>query len=113
MNLVNLDAAFYPDPKEFPGPSRDLVQGTRGGMEEVVGTKTAAAIETDFLAHYQQTQPQGRPEGGLTIEEMARAAKVSHGTIRRWLGTQTGYKAILGTKQYASRKQVVTYYVKQ
>lgn len=90
------------------GAYREAVQ-----REEVVGAKTAAAIETEFLAHYQQTQPQGRPEGGLTIEEMAKAAKVSHGTIRRWLETQTGYKAILGTKQYASRKQVVTYYVKQ
>jgi hypothetical protein len=82
-------------------------------QEEVVGTKPFAAIEADFLKQYEQTKPQGRPEGGLTIEEMAKAANVSHGTIRRWLSTQSGYKTILGTKQYASRKQVVTYYVKQ
>lgn len=82
-------------------------------MEEVVGTKTFGAIEADFLNQYRESQPQGRPEGGLTIEEMAKAANTSHGTIRRWLATQTGYKAILGTKKYPTRTQVVTYYVKQ
>lgn len=111
MSLVNLDAAGYPDPKDYESSAFKMAPWPN--QQEVVGTKTAAAIENEFLAHYQQTQPQGRPEGGLTIEEMAKAAKVSHGTIRRWLETQTGYKAILGTKQYASRKQVVTYYVKQ
>lgn len=79
--------------------------------EEVVGTKTRAALEADFLAGFNKSQPQGRPEGGLTIEEMAIAAKVGHASIRRWLAKQKGYKAILGTKQYATRKQAVTYYV--
>ena len=81
--------------------------------QEAVGTKTAAEIEADFLRTYAESQPHGRPEGGLTIEEMAKAANVGHASIRRWLAGQSGYKAILGTKQYATRKQVVTYYVKQ
>jgi len=100
LNCVNLDGGFFP-------------KGLGEKQQEVVGTKPFAAIEADFLKQYEQTKPQGRPEGGLTIEEMAKAANVSHGTIRRWLSTQSGYKTILGTKQYASRKQVVTYYVKQ
>lgn len=124
MNLVNLDSLeiknsdardFVLDSKEGESIASFLKRkyDARKSAEEVVGTKTAAAIENEFLANYQKTQPQGRPEGGLTIEEMAKAANVSHGTIRRWLSTQSGYKTILGTKQYASRKQVVTYYVKQ
>jgi hypothetical protein len=102
LNFVNLDQPYNLKPDEFPFPS-----------QEAVGTKTAAEIEADFLRTYAESQPHGRPEGGLTIEEMAKAANVGHASIRRWLEGQTGYKAILGTKQYATRKQVVTYYVKQ
>ena len=105
MNFVNLDT--FPDPKPQP------LSPAPFPLQEVVGTKTAAEIEADFLRTYQDSVAQSRPEGGLTVEEMTKAAKVSHGVIRRWLAGQNGYKAILGTKQYATRKQVVTYYVKQ
>ena len=105
MNCINLDTCERPK-----GYRADLIAKSR---EEVVGTKTAAEIEADFLRTYLGSQEQSRPEGGLTVEEMAKAAKTSHGTIRRWLATQTGYKTVVGIKKYATRKQSVTYYVKQ
>jgi hypothetical protein len=106
LNFVNLDKPI----KKKRGYSTHDTIGLLTS-EEVVGTKTAAALESDFLARFNKSQPQGRPEGGLTIEEMAIAAKVGHASIRRWLAKQKGYKAILGTKRYATRKQAVTYYV--
>lgn len=116
MNFVNLDKPIkkkrgYSTHDTIGLLCTDLVD--REHRTEVVGTKTRAALEADFLAGFNKSQPQGRPEGGLTIEEMAIAAKVGHASIRRWLAKQKGYKAILGTKQYATRKQVVTYYVKK
>lgn len=104
MNCINLDFHQKAFGKKPTKPSERV---------EVVGTKTATQLESDLLARFNKSHPQGRPEGGLTIEEMAKAANTSHGTIKRWLETQKGYKAILGTKQYATRKQVVTYYVKK
>jgi hypothetical protein len=108
LNLVNLDK---PIPRKRGYSTHDTIGLL--SREEVVGTKTMAALESDFLAGFNKSNPEGRPKGGLTIAEMAKSANVGHASIRRWLAKQKGYKAILGTKQYASRKQVVTYYVKQ
>lgn len=107
---INLDTAYRPSYFGAPIHCTDFDDGRRS---EVVGTKTATELESDFLARFNKSQPQGRPKGGLTVEEMAKAANVGHASIRKWLAKQKGYKSILGTKQYATRKQVVTYYVKQ
>jgi hypothetical protein len=116
LNCVNLDKPLkkkrgYSTHDTIGLLATDFVDKWRSS--EIVGDKTMAAIESDFLSTFNKDHPQGRPEGGLTIEEMAKAANVDHTTIRRWITKQKGYKAILGTKQYATRKQVVTYYVKQ
>ena len=109
MNLVDLDKPIT-TPREY---SPITTPEWYRNQPEVVGDKTMAALESDFLSGFNKSRPNGRPKGGLTISEMAIAAKVGHASIWRWLAKQMGYKAVLGTKQYATRKQVVTYYVKK
>lgn len=59
-------------------------------VEKTVGTKSLAAIESDWLEDYKNSSPRGRPEGKgwLTIAEMAAQAGRRVGAIYRWVASR-------------------------
>jgi hypothetical protein len=83
-----------------------------GGVE-VVGTKTHAALESDWLKDFQSSNPHGRPEGTgwLTPNEMAEQAGVEAQVIRRYLSkNKDKYEQAKGTIKLDVGARAVTFF---
>ncbi len=84
---------------------------TQSNSTEVVGNKTHAALEQDWLNHFKSTEPQLRKEGWFTVREMADNASVKRQTMARYLASnQTKYDSMKAVINLNGVRNVVLVY---